>query len=78
MNHIGGIITTSHHDLSQLLQDHYHESLEDHHGLPPLSQQVPHHLDQRPLSEMQELGLQIWVLISTMWEDYRRRMYQLS
>jgi len=78
MNPTWGIIATSHHELSQLLQDHYHGSLEDHHGLPLLSLQVPHHLGQRPPSEMLELGLQIWVLISKMWEDFRRRMYQLS
>jgi len=78
MNHIGGIITTSHHDLSQLLQDHYHESLEDRHELLLLYLQVPLPLVQRRLSETLEQELQILALISKMWEDFRRTTYQLS
>jgi hypothetical protein len=78
MIQIGGIFATSHRDLSQLLLGHYHESLEDHHGLPLLSLPAPRHPDQCLLSEMLEQELQIWVLISTMWEDFRRRMYQSS
>jgi hypothetical protein len=77
MNHIG-VSSTSHHDLSQLLQDHYHESLEDLRELPLLYLPVPQPLVQRPLSEKLEQELQIWVLTSKMWEDFQRRMYQLS
>ena len=77
-SYLGGIIATSHHDLLQLLQDHYHESLEDRHEPPLLYLQVLLLLVLRPLGEMLEPGLRIWVLISKMWEDFRRRMYQLS
>jgi hypothetical protein len=73
-----GVSSTSHHGLSQLLQDHYHESLEDHHELLLLYLQVPLPLVQRRLSETLEQELQILALISKMWEDFRRRTYQLS
>lgn len=73
-----GVSSTSHRGLSQLLQDHYYESLEDHRELLLLYLQVPLPLVQRRLSEMQEQELQILALISKMWEDFRRTTYQLS